>query len=129
MSELIENIKPNKFTVIEKWTIVLFVLLSFTGVSVTQIGKAMLTPFHLVMGLLIAYGMMVNKKGSVKFSFSLLLFMLYVLLVNVLQYPAIRYTSVLYTLIYGVEVTILFNFLIRGGQELLRAAFRLIINL
>lgn len=129
MSEVIGNIKRLKFTTIEQWTIVLLTLLSFTGVSVAQIGKAMLTPFHLIMGLLIAYGMMTSRKGSVKFSFSLLIFMLYVLLVNVLQYPAIRYTSVLYTLIYGLEVTILFNFMKRCRQETMLAAFRLIINL
>ncbi len=133
MSELIEK-KINlqkllKFTTIEKWTIVLLTLLSFTGVSVAQIGKAMLTPFHLVMGLLIGYGIMVNRKGNVKFSFSLLVFMLYVLLVNILQYPAIRYTSVLYTLIYGLEVTILYNFMKRCRLEVLIASFRFIIDL
>jgi hypothetical protein len=38
--------------------------MSYTGVSLMKIGKAMLTPFHASMGLMIAYVFIFAKKGK-----------------------------------------------------------------
>lgn len=123
------KIYNGSFSNIEKWTILMLVLLSFTGISVINIGKAMLTPFHLAMGFLIAYGTLVSRIPEKKVSLSLLGFMAYVLVVNILQYPNIRYTSILYTMIYGVEITILYHLLKRCGKEAILFAFKCIIYL
>jgi hypothetical protein len=117
------------FSTIEKWTIAIFVLLSFTGISIANIGKAMLTPFHLLMGCIIGIGVLAEFKGRFRFSFSLFIFILYVLFNNTLHYPDIRYTSVLYTVIYALEVMILYNFLRKCRPEAILFAFELIINL
>lgn len=111
----------------EKWCILLLLLLSFTGISVINIGKAMLTPFHLLMGFQIGYGLLVSTKLDKKISITLLTFMLYVLVINVIQHENIRFTSVLYTVIFGLEATILFNLLSRCRKEAILYAFKLII--
>jgi hypothetical protein len=119
----------HRFSTMEKWTIVMLVLLSFTGINIMNIGKAMLTPFHLMMGCFIGIGMLVEFKGRFRFSFMLFLFIIYVLFINALRFPDIRYTSVLYTVIYAIEVMILYNFLRKCRPEAVLFAFELIINL
>ena len=66
------KILQSKFTGIEIWSIILLVLLSFTGISVAQIGKAMLTPWHLCMGFMMSYGLLVSRKADKKISLRLL---------------------------------------------------------
>jgi hypothetical protein len=117
------------FSNVEKWTILILILLSFTGISVITIGKALLTPFHLCMGFLIGYGVLVSKKSEKRISLSLLSFMAYVLFVNILQYPSIRYTSILYTMIYGIEITILYHLLKKCSKGAILFAFKCIIYL
>lgn len=102
-------------------------MLSYTGISIANLGKAMVTPFHLVMGFFIGYGFFVsNKKQNTVFT-SLVVLMTYVLFVNMLQYPAIRYTSVLYTLIYCIEFMILYNLLRRCEVKIVVLALEVII--
>ncbi|MFK7808012.1 MAG: hypothetical protein AB8F74_09460 [Saprospiraceae bacterium] len=124
-----QELKFSDFSNIEKWGLVMLLMLSFTGVSVAQLGKAMVTPFHLTMGFLIGYGILVSSKGDKKISVGLFLFMIYVIFVNVLQYPGIRYTSVLYTLIYGAEIMILNNLLKKCRLKTIIYTLELIINL
>ncbi|MFK7935394.1 MAG: hypothetical protein AB8G22_17905 [Saprospiraceae bacterium] len=112
---------------IEKWTIVAVVLLSWTGISVANLGKAMVTPFHLLMGAFIGYGILVSRKQQNHTFVSLVFLLAYVLFVNALQFPRIRYTSILYTVIYGVELTILYNLLRRCRADKITLAFKIII--
>ena len=114
-------------TNIEKWTIVLLVTLSFTGISVATLGKALLTPFHLLMGLFIGYGILVSRKKENTVFVSLVLLLGHVLLVNLIQYPKILYTSILYSLIYGVELTILYNLMRRCSVKAILLALKIII--
>ena len=102
-------------------------MLSYTGISVANLGKAMVTPFHLIMGLFIAYGFMVSNKERNTVFGSLVILMAYVLLVNILQYPSIRYTSILYTIIYMIEFMILYNLLRRCKISVITLAFEIII--
>lgn len=114
-------------TNIEKWTFGILLMLSYTGISVANLGKAMVTPFHLVMGFFIGYGFFVSRKEQNTVFASLVVLMAYVLFVNILQYPAIRYTSVLYTLIYGIEFMILYNLLRRCDVKVVVLALEVII--
>ncbi len=113
----------------EKWNVVLLILLSFSGISVLTIGKAILTPFHLLIGFHIVYGFLASNKLEKNISIPLLLFMLYVLGINLLQYDSIRPTSVLYTLIFCVEATIFFNLLKNCRISAIIYALKLIIIL
>jgi hypothetical protein len=114
-------------TNIEKWTFALLLTLSYTGISVADLGKAMVTPFHLLMGFFIGYGLLVSKKSQNTTFVSLVVLLVYVLFVNILQYPAIRYTSILYTIIYGIELTILYNLMRRCRVKTIVFACEIII--
>ncbi len=117
------------YTNIEKWTIASLILLSFTGISLINIGKAMLTPFHMIMAIQMVYALMVTKLRRKKISITLVLFMSYVVLINILQYPNFRITSVIYTLIYCIEIMLLINLITQCRIETILIAFRLIIYL
>lgn len=107
--------------------IALFVTMTYTGISFANLGKAMVTPFHLLMGFCIAYGLILSRKQSTYTFLTLVIFLIYVLIINGIQYPNIRYTSVIYTVVYGLETTILYNMLRRCKANDIVFAFRLII--
>ncbi|RMF26188.1 MAG: hypothetical protein D6765_09280 [Bacteroidetes bacterium] len=110
-----------------KATIWAIVLLAYTGISVGKLGKALLTPFHLYMGLLIGYGLLVSRKERNYVHVSLLVLMLWVLVVNILQFPNIRYTSILYTFIYALEITILYNLMRRVDMDTILYSLKFIL--
>ncbi|MBX2875005.1 MAG: hypothetical protein KTR30_22970 [Saprospiraceae bacterium] len=110
-----------------KLAIALLVVMTYTGISFANIGKAMLTPFHLIMGFCIGYGLILSRKNSTYTWFTLVVFLIYVVIVNIIQYPNIRYTSVVYTLVYGLETTILYNMIRRCPAGDIVFAFKLII--
>lgn len=87
----------------------------------------MVTPFHLIMGCFMGYGLLVSQKRQNTVFISLVVLMAYVLFVNILQYPTIRYTSILYTIIYSIEFTILYNLLRRCKVSVVTYAFEIII--
>lgn len=112
---------------IEKWTLALLIMMSFTGISVASLGKAVVTPFHLVMGAFIGYGILVSRKDKNYLFSSLLVLLAYILFVNVIQFPNIRYTSILYTIVFGLELTILYNLMRRCRPKVMILACKIII--
>ena len=109
-----------------KVSVVALVLFSYTVIGVGTIGKAMLTPFHLVMGiLLVVYALYVEKK-NIQLFLSLLLLMGYMIFNNILNYP-IRFTSLTYSIIYGLELIVLYNLLRHCSKDLIKKAFYFII--
>ncbi|MFK8004895.1 MAG: hypothetical protein AB8H03_00930 [Saprospiraceae bacterium] len=113
----------------EKLTIAAIICLSFTGISVGKIGKALLTPYHLMMGILIGIGLFYAHKINREIVVSLLILLLYMLGVNTYNIQTIKLTSVLYTLIFCLEMMILYNFMKAGDIPLLKRAFELVIIL
>lgn len=113
----------------EKLTIGAIIALSFTGISVGKIGKALLTPYHLMMGILIGIGLFYAHKINREIVVSLLILLLYMLGVNAFNIYSIKLTSVLYTFIFCLEMMILYNFMKSATTELLKRAFELVIIL
>ncbi|MFK7775922.1 MAG: hypothetical protein AB8F94_27610 [Saprospiraceae bacterium] len=106
----------------EKLTIAAIICLSFTGISVAKIGKALLTPYHLMMGILIGIGLFYAHKINREIVVSLLILLLYMLGVNAFNIQTIKLTSVLYTVIFCFEIMILDNFIKRENIPILKRA-------
>lgn len=113
----------------EKLTLAAIILQSFTGVSVGKIGKALLTPFHLVMGVLIGVGMFYAHKVNREILVILLILLLYMLGVNFVNISSVKPTSVLYTIIFCMEAMILYNFMKSSSIPIMKRAFELIVLL
>ncbi|MEM6964285.1 MAG: hypothetical protein AAF573_05935 [Bacteroidota bacterium] len=113
----------------EKLTLAAIILQSFTGVSFGKIGKALLTPFHLVMGVLIGIGIFYAHKINREILTILLILLLYMLGVNLVNITNVKPTSVLYTVIFCTEMMILYNLMKSSSIPLLKRAFELIILL
>ncbi|MEO1623883.1 MAG: hypothetical protein AAFV25_01905 [Bacteroidota bacterium] len=103
------------------------VLLSYTGISLGTIGKAMLTPYHVIMGVLIGLFALIMPKHRIQLFVSLLVLMMYVSLINVLNYASFKPTSLLYTLIFGIELIVLYNLIRQCSPEDIAGAFRFIL--
>lgn len=113
----------------EKLTIGAIICLSFTGISVGKIGKALLTPYHLMMGVLIGIGLFYAHKINREIVVSLLILLLYMLGVNVYNIHTVKLTSVLYSIIFCIEMMILYNFMKSTNTPILKRAFELVIIL
>lgn len=113
----------------EKLTIAAIICLSFTGISVGKIGKALLTPYHLMMGILIGIGLFYAHKINREIVVSLLILLLYMLGVNAFNIHSIKLTSVLYTVIFCLEMMILYNFMKSSSTAIIKRAFELVIIL
>ena len=110
-----------------RYFVMVMVLFSYTGISVGKIGKALLTPFHLVMGGLIGYAIFFGKKKNQNVLVTLVVLLVYILFVNVLAYPNVRPTSILYSIIYVLEMLIVYNFMKTCSVETMLFAFRIIL--
>ena len=113
----------------EKLAIFILLLFSFTGISVGSLGKAMVTPFHLGMGLLIAYGIFFGRKSNFYTFMSLNILAIWLLFVNAQHFPNIRYTSILYSIIFIVELTVFYNLIRSCRPGTLAEGFKLILYL
>ncbi|MEM9917136.1 MAG: hypothetical protein AAF990_03530 [Bacteroidota bacterium] len=111
----------------KKIAIIAFILLSYTGVSLGTIGKAMLTPYHVMMGALIAIFIFYRKKEYIHIFVSLLVLLFYVCLVNFLNYPDFKFTSLIYTLTFGIELIVLYNLIRDCAPDRIRKAFQFIL--
>ncbi|MCR9290938.1 MAG: hypothetical protein NXI23_26515 [Bacteroidetes bacterium] len=109
-----------------KLVIILFVLMSYTGISIAKIGKAMLTPFHACMGMMIAYIFLFEKKGKYNIQTSLLALIGYIVFINALNFPNTRVTSVIYTVTFSVEYLILTQLLLKVEQQTILKAITII---
>ena len=110
-----------------RYLVIILVLFSYTGISVGKIGKALLTPFHLVMGVLIVYAVFFTKKNNKNVLLTLLVLIGYLVGVNILSFPNIRFTSILYSVIYAIEMLIVYHFLKRNALKDVLLAFRIIL--
>lgn len=91
--------------------------MSYTGVSLMKIGKAMLTPFHALMGLMIAYIFIFARKGKYHVQVSLFALIGYIVFINILNFPNTRVTSVIYTVTFGIEYLILSQMLLMVDRQ------------
>ena len=80
--------------------VILFIALSMTDISVATVGKAPLTPFHLLMALYIGYVTLFSKKSDLGLPIILVLLGGFFLVNNAMNYPAIRLTSLILSLIH-----------------------------
>jgi len=113
----------------EKLAIFILVLFSFTGMSVGSLGKAIITPFHLLMGLLIGYGVFFGRKSNFYTFMSLNVLAIWLLFVNAQYFPNIRYTSILYSIIFVVELTVFYNLIRSCRPGTLAEGFKMILYL
>lgn len=107
--------------------VIFFIALSMTGISVATVGKAPLTPFHLLMGLYIGYVTLFSKKLSLGLPVTLLTLGGFFLLNNAINYPAIRLTSLVYSLAFVLEMILLYNLLKQTDKSQLEWIFRAIL--
>jgi hypothetical protein len=113
----------------EKLTIAAIICLSFTGIGVGKIGKALLTPYHLMMAILIGISFFYAHKVNREIILSLLILLLYMLGVNAFNIHTVKLTSVLYTVIFCMEMMILYNFMKASTTLVLKRAFELVLIL
>lgn len=111
----------------DRLVIFLFILMSYTGVSLMKIGKAMLTPFHASMGLMIAYVFIFAKKGKYNIQVSLFALIGYIVFINVMNFPNTRVTSVIYTVTFGIEYLILYQLLLMVDKKTVIKGLTLIV--
>ncbi len=105
---------------------ILLLLMTFTGVSVGQLGKAMLTPFHLIMGIFMGFIIFFIRKGHFNLQISLLLLIGYIVLANTIIHPGSRITSVIYSVVLSFEYVIMYQLLLRVKKEIVLKAFTII---
>jgi len=105
---------------------ILLLLMTFTGVSVGQLGKALLTPFHLIMGVFIGLIVLFIRKGHINLQTSLLLLIGYIVLANTVIHPGSRITSVIYSVALSFEYVIMYQLLVRVKKEVVLRAFTII---
>jgi hypothetical protein len=100
--------------------------MTFTGLSVGQLGKAMLTPFHLIMGIFMGFIIFFIRKGHFNLQISLLLLIGYIVLANTIIHPGSRITSVIYSVVLSFEYVIMYQLLLRVKKEIVLKAFTII---
>ena len=105
---------------------ILLLLMTFTGVSVGQLGKALLTPFHLLMGVFIGFIILFIRKGHFNLQTSLLLLIGYIVLSNTIIHPGSRITSVIYSVALSFEYVIMYQLLVRVMKDIDLKAFTII---
>lgn len=93
----------------ERLGILALILFSFTGISLINISKAMLTPYHLIMVLVGGWFVLIGKKKNLGFLVSANCLLFYLIFSNYLSYPDIRYTSILYSVVFIIEFIIFYN--------------------
>jgi len=113
----------------KKLTAILFIALSMTGISLATVGKAPLTPFHLLMFLYIGYVTLFSKKSQLGLPVTLLALGGFFLLNNALNYPAIRLTSLVYSIAFVVEMILLYNLLKYADKASMKRIFVVILAL
>lgn len=91
---------------------ILLILMSFTGVSLGVIGKAMLTPFHIFMGFALVYALFYEKKTELRVQVSLLPLLLFIIISNLFIHSQVRLTSVIYTLLLAAEYLIIYRLMV-----------------
>lgn len=109
--------------------VILFIALSMTDISVATVGKAPLTPFHLLMALCIGYVTLFSKKSSLGLPVTLLVLGSFFLLNNTINYPAIRLTSLVYSLAFVLEIILLYNLLKQSDKAQLEWVFVMILGM
>lgn len=100
--------------------------MTFTGVSVGQLGKALLTPFHLVMGIFMGLIIFFIRKGHFNLQISLLLLIGYIVFANTVVHPGSRITSVIYSVALAFEYVIMYQLMVRVKQKVILRAFQVI---
>ncbi len=100
------------------------VLLSFTAISVGKVGKALLTPYHLMLMLLVGYVIVIDAKSRWYSFFSLNLLLVYLIFNNAVNYPNIRITSLIYSVAFILELMVLYNLVRRCPMHILRDTFK-----
>ena len=105
---------------------ILLLLMTFTGVSVGQLGKALVTPFHLVMGIFMGLIILFIRKGHFNIQTSLLLLIGYIVLANTVIHPGSRITSVIYSVVLSFEYVIMYQLLVRVKKEIVLKSFVII---
>ncbi len=101
----------------------LLVFMSFTGVSLGTIGKAMLTPFHLLMSGMILVFLVSRQKYEYRIPLSLCLLATWIIIVNLLNYHSLRMTSFIYSMVYFIEFFVLFNLNLFVKHSTVKKAF------
>ena len=109
--------------------VILFIALSMTDISVATVGKAPLTPFHLLMALYIGYVTLFSKKSDLGLPIILVLLGGFFLVNNAMNYPAIRLTSLIYSLAFVVEMILLYNLLKQSDKGQLEWIFMVILGM
>ncbi len=109
--------------------VILFIALSMTDISVASVGKAPLTPFHLLMALYIGYVTLFSKKSALGLPMLLVLLGGFFLVNNVINYPAIRLTSLIYSLAFVAEMILLYNLLKQSDKAQLEWIFVVILGM
>ncbi len=105
---------------------ILLLLMTFTGVSVGQLGKALLTPFHLIMGIFMGFIIFFIRKSHFNLQISLLLLIGYIVLANTIIHPGSRITSVIYSVVLSFEYIIMYQLLLRVKKAIVLKAFTII---
>ncbi|MEM9820734.1 MAG: hypothetical protein AAF985_06665, partial [Bacteroidota bacterium] len=113
----------------DRLAILLFILFSFTGISLFQVGKAMMTPFHILALLLSGWMALFGKKCHLGFLVSLNFLLFYILLNGALSYPNIRYTSIIYSVVFIIELIVFYNLIRYCNFKSIEEALKLIIYL
>ncbi|RMG77937.1 MAG: hypothetical protein D6714_19000 [Bacteroidetes bacterium] len=111
----------------DKFVIFMLALMTYTGVSVGTIGKALLTPLHLVMGILMGYIIAFAPKARYHLPMTLLMLVGYIVFTNLFIYPEARITSVIYTFLFSFEYIIMYHLMMSVKQETIIKALQFII--
>lgn len=103
-------------------------LFSFTEISLMQVGKASVTPFHFVI-LAFAVPIMFTAPASFRVNRNALVLLLYIVLINIIHFSSIRVTSFIYTLVFFLEFILIISLARCLDAFSLKRVFQLIIIL
>ncbi|MCE3281636.1 MAG: hypothetical protein K0Q66_373 [Chitinophagaceae bacterium] len=106
----------------------LLVLFSFTEIFIMQVGKAVVTPFHLVT-LALSIPVLIFAPLIIKVDKRILWLFFYLALVNLVNYRQFKLTSFIYTTVLVYEFIILYSLFASVTLSQLRRVFKVIVLL
>lgn len=110
----------------KRLVLLLVIIMSFTGVSLGTIGKALLTPFHFMMGFAIVFAFFFEQKARLKVQVALLPLIIFIVVSNLFIHAEVRITSVIYTVTFSLEYLILYRMMISTDKDTIIKALGLI---
>lgn len=106
--------------------IIAVVLMTYTGISLGQVGKALFTPFHGIMAIMMGYIVLFAQKARFTIPMSLLVLVTYIVSTNLLIHTQVRVTSIIYTILLAFEFLIVYHLMIRSEKKVIEKAFYII---